>query len=236
MSRKRKKRLLKKIVEFAYTTKQSDFNRISPESYRKYLIDQDNDANKDKAKAAFERAWNTRNFEIERYWQRATYFWAFQAAAFAGYFAVVNSNVYRQTPFTLYCIICIGLITGFAWALINIGSKFWQRHWEKHIDMLEDQFTGPLYKIVYTYKHRTTFSVSKINDIISRFFITIWFLLAIKYFKDNINLHGRIEDIAWLEILATIFTMYFVSAMLFGHGRGRFGASEFEFNKREVFK
>jgi len=36
---------------------------------------------------AWDKAWEIRNFEIEMYWKRATYFWAFQVAVFAGYAA-----------------------------------------------------------------------------------------------------------------------------------------------------
>ena len=34
-----------------------------------------------------------RKFEIDLYWKRAAYFWAFIAATFAGYFALLGSNV-----------------------------------------------------------------------------------------------------------------------------------------------
>ena len=84
----------------------------------------------------------------------------------------MNSDSYNasppKNPSILYCAISFGFITALAWSLINVGSKFWQRHWEKHLDMLEDKITGPLYKTVYAYKTTKTFSVSKINSIISR--------------------------------------------------------------------
>ncbi|MGH8568044.1 MAG: hypothetical protein ACREXU_08475, partial [Gammaproteobacteria bacterium] len=64
---------------------------------------------------------------------------------------------------------------------VNRGSKFWQENWENHVDLLEDQIMGPLYKTVvsravqnasaqstsYEYRDLLTapadFSVSKIN-------------------------------------------------------------------------
>jgi len=86
------------------------------------------------------------------YWKRASYFWAFIASAFVGYFALVSSSNYRlQDRFNhaeVFFVICIGFILSVAWLLTNIGSKSWQRHWEVRVDLLEDNFTGPLYKTV----------------------------------------------------------------------------------------
>ena len=128
-------------------------------------------------------AWSAKNFEIDNYWRRATYFWAFQVASFAGYFAVFSSSFYEENTEVLYCVVCIGFVTAFAGALSNNGSKSWQRNWENHVDMLEDKVTGPLYKTVSV---QDTYSVSKINEIVSRFITTIWFILAIKYFSESV--------------------------------------------------
>ena len=40
---------------------------------------------KERLAAAHKRAYALRNFEIEHYWKRATYFWAFQVAIFAAF-------------------------------------------------------------------------------------------------------------------------------------------------------
>ena len=42
----------------------------------------------------------------------------------------------------------LGLLTAIANVLSARGSRFWQENWEKHIDMLEDEFEGRLYKTV----------------------------------------------------------------------------------------
>jgi len=80
------------------------------------------------------------------YWKRATYFWAFVASAFVGYFGLVNATSYRATDkyqhVEVYFVICLGFILSLAWVLTNVGSKQWQRHWETLVDLLEDQFTG----------------------------------------------------------------------------------------------
>ena len=45
-----------------------------------------------KSKRALALALDVRKFEIELYWKRATYFWAFLAVILAGYFALLASK------------------------------------------------------------------------------------------------------------------------------------------------
>lgn len=134
-----------------------------------------------KREKALERAWQVRDFEIKLYWERAKYFWAFIASTFAAYFVSLGkaSDNFHELPFI---VIVIGLILTLAWLLVNIGSKNWQRNWEAHIDNLEDNFTGPLYRTVLDVKN---YSVSKINIITSVFILAIWVLLSISFFIYN---------------------------------------------------
>jgi hypothetical protein len=63
------------------------------------------------------------------------------------------------------------------WYLVNRGSKAWQKNWEAHVDLLEDEVIGPLYKTtINRYKYELMdpvdafpFSVSKINQLLSLF-------------------------------------------------------------------
>jgi hypothetical protein len=211
----------------------------SPEEYLSAFEGKSLDVDQRLTKA-YEKAWDARKFEIDNYWKRTTYFWAFQVTAFAAYIAVLNSDSYKanppKNPSLLYCIISLGFITALAWKLINIGSKFWQRHWEKHIDMLEDKITGPLYKTVYAYKSTSTFSVSKINSIVSEFFSYIWLVLALKYAIENITFKGTWHNIAYVEIIVTLIVLFYIFQMYRGRGRGNFGTTDFSFYKRKVFK
>jgi len=210
---------MKKFLRLVYQGKRSGLSALSKGEYNKRLrcIDPK------KAESAFKKAWEIRNFEIELYWKRATYFWAFIASTFVGYFALVNAQAYtRPDPYQhteVYFLICIGFLLSLAWYLTNRGSKQWQRNWEIHIDLLEDDFTGPLYKTVHP---QITFSVSKINEIVSVAFAFVWVMLGVKYLiaQDLFNISPRIN---WFVLLATIATLLFASAMLFGYGRGRFG-------------
>lgn len=221
---------IKKIFKYFYNNKKCGVTRLTERDYLKNLAKNDPEVNK----RAFEKAWEIRNFEIELYWKRATYFWAFIATTFVGYFALVNSDAYSKPDkyhhVEVYFVICIGFILSIAWLLTNIGSKAWQRHWEVHVDLLEDQFTGPLYKIVHP---TITYSVSKINEVVSVSFAVIWFLLGIKYLVDQ-DLINWSANINWFVFLATVAVILSMSAMFLGHGRGRFGDREVTMYKRSV--
>ncbi|EPR5025009.1 hypothetical protein ACU6DW_001797 [Vibrio fluvialis] len=152
---------------------------------RKFGLD---GSNKKKAALALEHALDIRKFEIELYWKRATYFWALIAVAFAGFFSVLASEHLKNKEFFAFVIAVIGFVFTWAWFLANRGSKFWQENWENHVDMLENDTTGPLYK---TTLHRprsssvvetlitgpAKISVSKVNQWVSFFTLFIWIML-----------------------------------------------------------
>jgi hypothetical protein len=143
-----------------------------------------------KAEKALEHALDIRKFEIGLYWQRAAYFWALIAVAFAGYFAILSAEYLCDKEYLAYIVSCIGFLFTWAWFLVNRGSKYWQENWENHVDMLEDEITGPLYKTVL---HRPpqkvslekflinpmAVSVSKVNQWVSCFVLCVWIALVI---------------------------------------------------------
>lgn len=147
----------------------------------------------DNIKEAFRVALDTRKFEIELYWRRATYFWAFIAATFAGY-GIAATRSFEGDAFLTFLLSCLGLVLSTGWVLANRGSKRWQENWEHHVDHLEDHVTGPLFK---TMLHRSTprslgqwmdfvifgpsrHSVSKINQAISLYITAMWIVLLIR--------------------------------------------------------
>lgn len=132
-------------------------------------------------------ALDIRKFEIELYWKRATYFWAFIAAAFAGY--ALTHKTSDPDPWLSMLFSALGLVFSFAWYLVNRGSKFWQSNWERHVDLLEDMTLGPLYKVVAVTADNTAgnpltspaqFSVSKVNQVLSVFVAAVWLLLFVR--------------------------------------------------------
>jgi len=166
-----------------------------------------------KREKALERAWKNRDFEIELYWKRATYFWTFIAAALGGYFLVMkNSELKENFPEAELGLACLGFIFSLAWYLVNLGSKKWQENWEKHIDMLEGDVTGHIYKTVHD---KTGYSVSGINQAVS-LFVTLFWLSFILYYFRTITFKGSADDIAWLTIGISLITIFFALYMGFG--------------------
>lgn len=231
---------IKDLIKLLHNNKHSGLSKINNEQEFISRFNGKSIDPSEKLFKAYEKAWDARKFEIDNYWKRTTYFWAFQITSFTAYLAILNSNFYNSSPSKnpeiLFCIICIGFITALSWALINKGSKFWQRHWEKYIDILEDNVTGPLYKTIYAHKTTKTFSVSKLNEMISFFFTVIWVILTIKYFQNHLSIIGSWRDIALIEIILIIVTILFTYAMFNGYGRGNFGSSEFDYYSRKVFE
>lgn len=221
------------FIKYIYSCKTSGLTELTEKEYMGMLVN----ICPDKAEKAFEKAWATRNFEIEMYWKRATYFWAFIASIFVGYFALISSENYvkydRFNHVEVYFLICIGFVLSLAWHFTNIGSKSWQRHWEVHVDLLEDAFTGPLYKTVHP---QLTYSVSKINEIVSFAFVFIWLLLGVKYLFDQnlIRSLGETKSVNWFVVTSTIMSLLVVCSMIFGHGRGRFGSRPIKMYRRNV--
>jgi hypothetical protein len=140
---------------------------------------------------ALEYALDIRKFEIELYWKRATYFWTLLGASFAAYFLLASAKPSQSAA--VFLVSCIGLILSVGWYLVNRGSKYWQTNWERHVDSLEDEFIGPLYKTTIAIEQFRLFhfwdgypySVSKINQLISLYIVFVWVGNVISSFPDH---------------------------------------------------
>jgi hypothetical protein len=146
---------------------------------------------------ALEVALDVRKFEIDLYWKRATYFWTIIAAAFVGFGAAQQLKDESIRTDLSVVVSCLGTLFSFAWFCINRGSKYWQMHWEKHVDMLEDKKIGPLYKINWVpgpneiglkrflgafrsvLVEADRLSVTRINQLVSLFVFLVWVLLLL---------------------------------------------------------
>ncbi len=125
---------------------------------------------------ALKYAHDIRNFEIDLFWRRAAYFWTFVAAAFGAFF-LLEKTATSQTE-SRFIVACVGLVFSVAWSLANRGSKYWQDNWEQHVVLLENEVTGPLYKMNakkpdgitrWSLLESYPFSVSRINQVLSLF-------------------------------------------------------------------
>jgi hypothetical protein len=170
-----------------------------------------------RAGRAMASALDIRKFEIDLYWKRATYFWAFIAAAFAGY-GLTYKTAADLEPWLSTVFSSLGLVFSVAWHLVNRGSKFWQNNWERHVDLLEDMTLGPLYKVIAVSDESIKgnplsspgqFSVSRVNQILSGFVTTVWLLLFVKSLLPiSTDLPVDIPRIAVL--LITVVFLYFL--------------------------
>ena len=204
-------------------------NKIDRKKYYKLFELRDepntrgNELNKEKTykyEEALNRAWKNRDFEIEMYWKRATYFWVFLATTFAGYFALLTVDMDKvENKIDVYLlelvIISLGICFSLSWFLVNRGSKKWQENWEAHIDILENKVTGPIYKIVKD-KKGYNYSVSQINEFVSLFVLVIWIVLLASFLLKRYFLFGLSIDTLRFTIMASalLFTTVFSFLLL----------------------
>ena len=199
--------------------KNEEYKEITQEEYRRSFEGR-------KAKLALAHALDIRKFEIDLYWKRATYFWTLIAADLVGYGALQVSTTQNERTDDLSVLLsCIGIIFSFGWFCANKGSKQWQENWESHVDMLEDDITGPLYKIVLSQGEPVskkekcvavitgpgTFSVSKINQIISVAVTILWIVLLFS----SLGHFSTKAAIAWTHVVYVSCTVACCAAFLF---------------------
>jgi hypothetical protein len=171
------------------------------------------------AKKALETALDVRKFEIDLYWKRAAYFWTFIAVTFVGFGAAqqLRDDAARTDLSVVSC--CLGIVFSFAWFCINKGSKYWQVNWEKHVDMLEDDIIGPLYKVNWiadpvgssqakrirsVFLEFDRFSVTRINQLISLFVLLMWIALLVHVVPINPK-----SSLSLLYVTLLVFTVAF---------------------------
>lgn len=127
---------------------------------------------------ALEAALDIRKFEIELYWKRTAFFWAFIVSTYTGLFTLLikYTEDYSRYVFlgpVISTLAGLGFFFSVAWHMVNKGSKFWQKNWELHVSLLENSEIGPLYDVYLNPRQKLKnrlcpvsgfdFSVSKIN-------------------------------------------------------------------------
>ena len=133
-------------------------------------------------KKALDLAHDIRKFEISLYWQRAAYFWTFISVTFGALYVVDDKFEFS------YIVTCFGVVFSLAWYFVSRGSKAWQKNWEYHVDLLEDEISGPLYKTIIgknSFRFLSLldgypFSPSKINHALALFVTGIWAFLVFR--------------------------------------------------------
>lgn len=165
------------------------FDKVLPSVNNEEYLDEIKDIDE-----AIRIALDTRKFEIDLYWKRTTYFWAFLVSAFGAYSFVCSIDQPIVEPafdknLLLVFVSSIGLLLSFCFYLVNRGSKYWQENWEDQIDILLKNRVGPIFQRVKNPNHKFIngktkecfgliesypFSVSKVNTLLSLLMIFVW--------------------------------------------------------------
>ncbi|HME35041.1 MAG TPA: hypothetical protein VKF84_07370 [Candidatus Sulfotelmatobacter sp.] len=171
--------------------------------------------NAERAKNALKVSLEIRKFEIELYWTRAAYFWAFLAVMLGAYFALLaEKEPSEERAEARLTVLCLGIIFSTAWYFVNRASKYWQENWENHLDLLENNENGPLYKTILKAKDLSfwrlsgpyDFSVSKLNQLLSLIVVVLFVLLLgrtlLRYYKVGFPLDPFVNIVLVLTLLA----------------------------------
>jgi hypothetical protein len=175
-----------------------------------------NNQTSDKLKSAFQTALDTRKFEIELYWKRTTYFWAFIAFFFTMYVITLNSDNINDHKHITIIISLIGYLFSLGWYFVNRGSKYWQENWERHVANLEGGIQGDLFKVLkmpetnlFTKPFKEyPFSVSKVNQFLSLAMSIIWFGTFIYSLFFSYGKTDKLIAFFNIESTTTIFVLW----------------------------
>ena len=178
---------------------------------------------KEKLEKAYLKAWENRDFEINKFWTRAAYFWGFIVLIFGGYITILTGEHSKDAikmHLDLY-LLQLGWLFSVTWYLAIRGSKAWQRNWEAHIDYLENYVSGPIYKTVF-YPGKNFYSVSKLNEVMSVVVIMVWFGLILQHILSYnfANPFNKNDNIDWYVTLSICFTILFSLSLRLGYCLG----------------
>lgn len=180
---------------------------------------EDMPACKTQREKAYDVAADIRKFEIELFWKRATFFWAFITAIYMSYFQVLTQIHQNGHGYiSLVVLAALGLFFCFSWFLSSMGSKHWQENWEEHLHILEDDITGPLYK---TYLEKNSYSLSKIAICAGRVVSFCAYGLLLYEFSHFMEKQFAIAQ--GLKLLVTLFFAVCVPAFLYAYSRNVLG-------------
>ena len=197
------------------------------------LFPQNKKKSEDMRHMALKEALDVRKFEIELYWKRTGFFWAFITVIYTALFHVICKYVdcpcrYAFFKPVILSLAALGVFFSVAWHMVNKGSKFWQKNWEMHVSLLEESEMGPLHD-VYLNPRKTDskwnpvkeydFSVSKVNMCAT----TVIVILSIFCFVWTIDfLFLKITEILpnWIFIILSIFILlvFLICLLVFSQG------------------
>jgi len=88
-------------------------------------------------KEIYKMVFDTRNFEINLFWQRSNYFLVLNSALAIGFFNL-------KTQEYAFVLAIFGLFASFLWFRVTLGSKYWQTRWEQRLKIIEQRIAPDL--------------------------------------------------------------------------------------------
>ena len=175
---------------------------------------------------ALKEAQDIRKFEIDLYWKRTGFFWAFITVVYTALFAVLCKYVDCPIKFSFFVPVIsalsgMGFFFSVAWHMVNKGSKFWQQNWETHVSLLERNEIGPLYDVFLTPKTTGSrwnptkefdFSVTKVNmwasTLISILSLCICGGIIYYLIKNSANIFLSLAPVILIVIFTTLIFLF----------------------------
>ena len=197
----------------------------------RFQYNQDFDRKQNSREKALMVALETRKFEIDLYWRRTAYFWAFIVSIYAAYYFVLTAKIsFADAAFRNIALIglsFLGYFFSLAWWMVNKGSKFWQENWEKHVCWLEKPIQGPLYGTYLNPKSGSRwhplkmydFSVSRVNllasFVVGLFSLVFFIFNAHHFFFSLVSAKCCLLDISFFVLV--LLASYCIVKMCEGH-------------------
>jgi hypothetical protein len=227
-----------KTISRLFIKKRTGYSILDEEDYlRRFGIEKKNDkyevTNEGFLIKAYEKAWENRNYEIDKFWTRAAYFWGFIVLIFGGYISLLTSEHNQKAlemRVDLYLVL-LGFLFSLSWWLVIRGSKCWQQNWEAHIDRLEDYVSGPIYKTIY-YSGDRFYSVSKLNETMAIGVFLVWCGLFGQYTYSHFSFTLNVKKMDLLATIAILTTVLFACALRFGYSLGDYKTDKNNFIDR----
>lgn len=178
----------------------------------------------------YKTALDIRKFEIDLYWRRTTYFWAFITVFFGLLFMTYTSDnpKIEHIFFARFVISCVGVLVTYCWFHVCKGSKFWQVNWENKVTDFEDKLKIDVYKSLSPEQGKNSkkwenlkkpkidgilndnrSSVTKLNQLVTFLFLCVWVLLIVFTFCDRWFISGSITLIStiWFYLIGFVFAI-----------------------------
>ena len=188
---------------------------------------------------AFETANDCRKFETEHFWQRGTYYWAFILASFTAHFTclgnftkeqAIDFNEIKSFPWLSLLILAVTAFFCFffswSWVIVNKGSRFWQKNWERHIDNLEGKNVGHLFNVIMNENNKSycspnifsckpyRYSLAKSTQMTGIFLMVVSFAMFVFYL---FILCEKVIPVLWILFAIIILLVIIVGLFLLRH-------------------